>query len=167
MNLSEEQIDALNLQIGMEFAASYSYLAMASYFESEAWDGFAAWMTLQSDEERGHAMKFYNYLLDRGAKISLPPIPAPVSEFASPLAVFETSLEQEQKVTASINQLYKMALDNTDYATVSFLKWFVDEQVEEEKTVSDMIDKLRRAGNNPEAMLLLDKVASERSPESA
>lgn len=162
MNLSKELHEALNAQIGVEFQASYSYLAMSAYFEANAWDGFASWMSLQSDEERDHAMRFYNYLLDRGASIALPPIKAPKTDFTSPLEVFETSLAQEKSVTQSINALYKLAHDSDDYATVSFLKWFVDEQVEEEKSVSDMIDKLKRASSNPEAMFLLDRMANER-----
>ena len=166
MNLSEDLTVALNAQIGMEYHASYAYLSMASYFEAESWDGFAKWMTMQSDEEREHAMKFYHYLLDRGATVKLPAIEAPAHAFDSPLAVFETSLAQEQKVTASINSLYKLAHDSADYATVSFLKWFIDEQVEEEKNVSDMIEKLRRAEGNADAMLQLDRLAGERTPES-
>lgn len=163
MNLSKELHDALNAQIGMEFGASYSYLAMAAYFESESWDGFASWMTLQSAEERVHATKFYSYVLDRGAKIVLPQIEAPVCEYDSPLSVFEASLAQEKKVTASISGIYQVAHDTSDFATVSFLKWFVDEQVEEEKSVSDMVEKLKRANGNAEALLLLDRVAGERS----
>lgn len=166
MTMTSELKAALNAQIGMEFAASYSYLSMASYFEAEAWDGFAAWMTLQSDEERDHAMKFYTYMIDRGVCLQLPAIPSPTNQFDSPLAVFETTYAQEQAVTASINNLYKLAHNSSDFATVSFLKWFVDEQVEEEKNVSDMIEKLKRTNGNSEAMLLLDRLAGGRTPES-
>lgn len=166
MNLSEELTTALNDQIGMEFQAFYSYLSMASYFETNAWDGFASWMSAQSDEEREHAMKFYAYLLDRGATVTLPAIAAPSKDFTSPLAVFEASLAQEKKVTAAIGQLYKLAHSCDDYATVSFLKWFIDEQVEEEKSVGDMIDKLKRAEGNTEAMFMLDRLAGERVPDA-
>lgn len=166
MNLPIKLAEALNEQIGIEYQASYSYLSMSAYFEAHSWDGFAKWMAMQSDEERGHAMKFYAYLLDRGAEISLPAIKAPEANFDSPLAVFEASLAQEENVTATINNLYKIAHESADYATVSFLKWFVDEQVEEEKSVSDMIEKLKRAGDNPEALLLLDRMAGERQAES-
>lgn len=167
MKLTEELHQALNAQIGKEFAASYSYLSMAAYFELNAWDGFARWMSVQSDEERVHAMKFYNYLLDRGAMVKLPQIEAPRADFSSPKDVFEASLAQEQAVTKSINQLYKIAHNCDDYATVSLLKWFVDEQVEEEKAVSDMLDKLERAGDNPETLLLLDSLAGKRSGADA
>ena len=87
MNLSEELTDALNAQVGMEFQASYSYLSMASYFEANSWDGFASWMSMQSDEEREHAMKFYAYLLDRGATVSLPAIEAPEKPASKPAPV--------------------------------------------------------------------------------
>ncbi len=167
MNLSEELTISLNAQVGMEFQASYSYLSMASYFEANSWDGFASWMHMQSDEERAHAMKFYNYLLDRGATVTLPAIEAPANDFDSPLAVFEASLAQEKQVTAAINKLYKLAHVGDDFATVSFLKWFIDEQVEEEKNVSDMIDKLKRAAGNTEAMFMLDRLAGERIPDAA
>ena len=166
MKLSESLEAALNKQIGCEFAACLSYLSMASYFDRMAYDGFASWMHLQSDEERLHAMKFYNYLLDRDGVVQLPAIQAPRFEFDSPLQVFKSSLSQEQAVSKSIYEIYKLAHDEGDYATVSFLKWFIDEQVEEEKNVSDMIDKLERAADNPEAILLLDRYASEREPES-
>lgn len=167
MKLSSSLEEALNKQIGMEFAAAHSYLSMSAYFEQSAWDGFASWMAAQSDEERAHAMKFYQYLLDRDGQVRLPEIPAPISEFESPLDVFEFSLKQEHEVTSSIFNLYKMAHDSADFATVSFLKWFVDEQVEEEKNVSDMIEKLRRADGNNEAMLMLDRVAGERPAEES
>jgi len=166
MKLDETLEAALNKQIVMEFAASHSYLSMAAYFEGEAWDGFTAWMTLQSSEERDHAMKFYQYVLDRGGKVTLGEIEAPLVSFESPLDVFEKSYAQEQRVSESIYALYRLANNASDFATISFLKWFVDEQVEEEKNVSDMIDKIKRAEGNPEAMLQLDKLAGERVPTS-
>ena len=168
MDISTELEEALNEQIGVEFSASHSYLSMAAYFERVALDGFAQWMYLQSDEERQHAMKFYQYLVDRGGVARLPLIEAPRWDFSSALEVFETSLEQERSVTEHIYGLYKVAQDQSDFATVSFLKWFVDEQVEEEKNVSDMIDKLKMAEGNPESLLLLDRYSMDRkSSDSA
>ena len=165
MNISPTVAEAINAQIGAELYSSHAYLAMAAYFEEESYDGFANWMHVQSTEEREHAMKFYSYLLDRGGKVKLPGIEAPPSEFASPVVVFEASLSQEQEVTSGIHGIYKLAHEEADYATVSFLKWFIDEQVEEEKNVSDMIEKLKRANGNPETMLLLDRYAMERKAE--
>ncbi len=165
MDISTELEKALNEQIGIEFSASYAYLSMAAYFERNAFDGFAKWMHLQSEEERLHAMKFYQYLIDRGGVARIPSIPAPDWDFESVIKVFEASLEQERDVTRHIYGLYKIAQDESDFATVSFLKWFVDEQVEEEKNVSDMIDKLKMAQGNLDSLLLLDRYALERKPE--
>ena len=111
-------------------------------------------------------MKFYQYLIDRGGVARIPSIPAPEWNFDSVIKVFEASLDQEREVTRHIYDLYKIAQNESDFATVSFLKWFVDEQVEEEKNVSDMIDKLKMAQGNPDALLLLDRYALERKPES-
>ncbi len=166
MDISTELEKAINEQIGIEFAASYAYLSMAAYFERNAFDGFSRWMHLQSEEEHMHAMKFYQYLIDRGGVARIPSIPAPEWDFESVIKVFEASLEQEREVTRHIYDLYKIAQNESDFATVSFLKWFVDEQVEEEKNVSDMIDKLKMAQGNPDSLLLLDRYALERKPES-
>jgi ferritin len=166
MDISIELEKAINEQIGIEFAASYAYLSMAAYFERNAFDGFSKWMHLQSEEERMHAMKFYQYLIDRGGVARIPSIPAPEWDFESVIKVFEASLDQEREVTRHIYDLYKIAQNESDFATVSFLKWFVDEQVEEEKNVSDMIDKLKMAHGNPDSLLLLDRYALERKPDS-
>ena len=166
MDISIELEKAINEQIGIGFAASYAYLSMAAYFERNAFDGFSKWMHLQSEEERMHAMKFYQYLIDRGGVARIPSIPAPEWDFESVIKVFEASLDQEREVTRHIYDLYKIAQNESDFATVSFLKWFVDEQVEEEKNVSDMIDKLKMAHGNPDSLLLLDRYALERKPDS-
>jgi len=166
MDISTELEKAINEQIGIEFAASYAYLSMAAYFERNAFDGFSKWMHLQSEEEHTHAMKFYQYLIDRGGVARIPSIPAPEWNFDSVIKVFEASLDQEREVTRHIYDLYKIAQNESDFATVSFLKWFVDEQVEEEKNVSDMIDKLKMAQGNPDSLLLLDRYALERKAES-
>jgi len=162
MDISEKLESAINEQIGIEFTASNAYLSMAAYFERNAFDGFARWMRLQSEEEHVHAMKFYQYLIDRGGVVRIPAIAEPVWNFDSVIKVFESSLKQERDVTQHIYGLYKIAQDESDFATVSFLKWFVDEQVEEEKIVSDMIDKLKMAEGNLDSLLLLDRYAMER-----
>lgn len=166
MDISTELEKAINEQIGIEFAASYAYLSMAAYFERNAFDGFSKWMHLQSEEEHMHAMKFYQYLIDRGGVARIPSIPAPEWNFDSVIKVFEASLDQEREVTRHIYDLYKIAQNESDFATVSFLKWFVDEQVEEEKKVSDTIDKLKMARGNPDSRILLDRYALERKPET-
>lgn len=157
----------LNQQINLEMAASYSYLAMSSWFEDTPYGGFAQWMLAQSQEETTHAMKFYHFLVDRGARVELASIEAPRSEFASPLDVFETSLSQEEAVTKSIHTLYEAAEKHRDHESKNLLNWFLDEQVEEEKVVQDMIDRLRLVGDNPVGLLQLDQEAQQRKPIAA
>ena len=163
MNISDKMQDALNRQINMEQASAHAYLAMAAWFESRSLNGFGHWMRLQSQEETEHAMKFLDYLQDRGGNVRLRAIPEPVDAFDSPLHAFEASLDQERKVTASIHQLYELAHVEKDFATVSMLKWFVDEQVEEENAAGEMVDRLKLAGDQPNALLLLDSMAAKRS----
>jgi ferritin len=163
MSLSKTIQDAINKQINLELASAYAYLSMAAFFEGRALNGFGKWMRMQYAEENGHAMKFYDYLLDRGGRVELQTLAAPPQDFTTPLAAFEQSLAHEQKVTKSIHRIYELAHEEKDYATVSLLKWFVDEQVEEEKTVSDVVDRLKIAGDNPNALLLLDSMAGQRT----
>jgi ferritin len=154
----------LNAQINNEMTASYNYLAMSAWFENTPYGGFAQWMLAQSQEETTHAMKFYHFLIDRGAKVELAAISTPPADFSSPLEVFETSLNQEEQVTTSIHQLYNMAETHRDHESKNLLNWFLDEQVEEEKAVQDMIDRLRLVGDNPLGLLQLDQEAAQRSP---
>lgn len=165
MSLPTDIQQALNEQINLELASAYTYLSAVAYFDSRSLSGFAQWMRLQHAEENGHAMKFFEYIQDRGGRVVLEAIPKPTGDFASPLDAFEQSLAHEKKVTASIHNLYELALSNKDYATVSLLKWFVDEQVEEEKNASEMVDRLVLAGDNSNAILLLDSQAGQRVPE--
>ena len=163
--LTPELHALLNQQINEEMSASYSYLAMSAWFEDTPYGGFAQWMLAQSQEETQHAMKFYHFLIDRGAKIELSKLEAPRSDYASPLEVFETSLAQEREVTACIHTLYEAAEKYRDHESKNLLNWFLDEQVEEEKNVQDMIDRLRLVGDNPLGLLQLDQEASQRKPQ--
>ena len=153
---------SINRQIQMELASFYAYLGMEAWFEEKALSGFAHWMRLQSSEEHEHAMKFFTYLHDRGGSVTLFGLDKPKMDFASPLEVFQASLAQERAVSASIYEIYEEAHDQKDFATVSFLKWFLDEQVEEERSTSDMVQRLEFAGDSPEAIFLLDKEAGQR-----
>jgi ferritin len=164
MSFPSDIQQALNEQINLELVSAYAYLSAVAYFESRSLSGFAHWMRLQHEEENGHAMKFFQYIQDRGGRVVLEAIAKPNSDFSSPLDAFEKSLAHERKVTASIHNLYELALANRDYATVSLLKWFVDEQVEEEKNASEMVDRLTLAGDNSNALLLLDRQAGQRGP---
>jgi ferritin len=162
MTLNPKLAKLLNEQINNEMASSYIYLGMAAWFEQTPYSGFAQWMFAQSREETMHALKFYQYLVDRDAKVELHPIAKPKADFKSPLDVFEHSLKQEQKVTSQINDLFELAEQVKDHASKNLLLWFLNEQMEEEKTVRDMLDRLKLAGNDPASLLVLDREASER-----
>ena len=157
--------DAMNEQIKNEFYSAYQYLSMAAYCESENLPGFAQWMRTQAQEETEHAMKFYNFILDRNGRVVLQGIEGPVVEFGSPLEVFEQALEHEQKVTAMIDELYALSVTENDYASQTFLQWFVTEQVEEEKNAGDVVDTLKMIGDKSEALFLLDRELGQRRPE--
>lgn len=156
---------ALISQINQELTASYNYLGMSTYFDSENLDGFANWMLMQHDEEKIHAMKLLQYLQDRGGKVRLNAIPAPVANYESPLEVFQKALETEVENTKSINELYELALRHNDHATKSHLQWFLDEQVEEEKSIEDIIALLERIGDESAGLLYLDDKLGARKPE--
>lgn len=163
--IHQELEAAINAQINQELTASYNYLGMSTYFDNENLDGFAKWMFMQHDEEKVHAMKLLHYLQDRGGKVELNAIPAPIDSYAGPLAVFQKALETEVENTKSINQLYELALKLNDHATKSHLQWFLDEQVEEEKSIEDIIALLERIGDDPTGMLYLDDKLGNREPE--
>lgn len=149
--------DALNDQINAELHAFYTYLSMSAYFTAENFPGFAAWMRHHSDEEMVHAMKIYDFVNDRRGVVKLKAISNPRTEWGSPLEAFEDALRHEQHVTALINNLVRLAREEGDYATDSFLQWFVDEQVEEESIVDAKIQDLKHIGNTKSALFLLDR----------
>ncbi len=165
MNIGKKTHDLLNHQINTEFTACYTYLAMAAWFDGQSLPGFALWMYRQSEEEQIHAMKFLRYMLDRDGTPVLTAISKPKASFKSALEIFETSLAQERQVTASIYGIYETAEKERDYATLSLLQWFTNEQVEEEKNATHMVDRLRLAGDSPDAILLLDAQAGRRVAE--
>ncbi len=158
---------AMNDQIHHELESAYIYLAMASYFESENFPGFAHWMKMQFDEEMIHAFRFYDYIHSRGAKVILQAIGQPPAEFDSPLAAFETSLGHEKKITNDIHKLYALAMEEKDYPSLSFLQWFIDEQVEEEEHVGEVVENVKRVSGVDHAMLMLDRELGQRQPPTA
>lgn len=155
--------NAINEQIKYELDSAYLYLSMASYCESKNLNGFASWMMSQSKEEYEHAMKFYNFLHERGAEVKLLPIDQPPKSFGSPIELFEQALKNEQKVTKLIHKLYKIALDTNDYPAQVMLHWFIEEQVEEENMVNDIIEQLKLAGDQGAALLMMDRQLGQRS----
>jgi ferritin len=159
--------DALNKQINMELSSSYAYLGMSAYCELNNFLGSATWMQIQSQEEQGHAMKLYNFLIARGCKVKLEALPAPPGEFASIPHVFECALEQEHAVSESINDLYELAHNERAFAALVELQWFITEQVEEEKSVREIVAKFKMLKDDPSAMLDLDRELGARQPDPA
>ncbi len=158
---------AINDQIKNELYSAYLYLAMSAHFESQSLVGFASWMRVQAREEVTHGMKLFEYLNDRGGRVELQAIPAPPSAFESPLAIFRQSYQHEQEVTASIHRLYALAAQENDYPTQVALTWFVNEQVEEEKTAADIVAQLEMVADNRTALLLLDRELAGRKAGGA
>lgn len=154
---SERSQAAFNDQLKMEIAAFYGYLAMSDYCDALSLPGFTAWFERQSQEEWMHAMKFRTFIQDRDGRVRYQQIPAPPEEFASVLEAFQRTLENEQAVTRSIADLYALSVEEKDFAGQAFLNWFVTEQVEEEKTVRDIIDWLKRIGDSEQGLYLLDQ----------
>ena len=155
--LSKKLEEALNAQINAEFWSAYLYLSMSADFASKGLPGFANWMEIQFKEEQDHAMKFLNFILSRGGKPELKPIAKVEKTWKTPLAAFKSTLEHELVVTKLINDLYALATEEKDYATQSMLKWFIDEQVEEEENAQALIDTLTLLDGNGYGIYQLDK----------
>lgn len=161
--LSEKLQTALNKQINAELWSAYLYLSMSAHFAADGKPGFANWFKIQFKEEQDHAMKFFNYVIERGGKVTLKPIADVQSSWDSPLAAFDDTLKHEREVTAMINNLVTLAKEEKDYATESMLKWFVDEQVEEEATAISYIDALKMIKDNGFGIYTLDKELQGRT----
>ena len=153
---------AFNGQLNAELYSAYLYLSMAAFFEAENLAGFANWMRVQTQEELFHAMKFYDYINERGGRVILRQIEAPPSKWDSPLAAFEAVAAHEHKVTGLINKLADLAMEEKDHAADSFLKWFVDEQVEEEKNAGAIVGKLKLVKGSPQGLFMIDQELAQR-----
>jgi ferritin len=160
--ISKTMETALSRQVNRELYSAYLYLAMSSYFETVSMKGFAKWMRLQSQEERMHAMKIYDYVVARGGKVTLQDIEAPKNKWASAGKVFEDTYAHEQKVTAMINNLVDLAKKENDHATFEMLQWFVKEQVEEELHASDILNQITIVGDVPGHLFYLDHLLGKR-----
>jgi ferritin len=165
--LSTAMQDAFNEQIKNEFFSSYIYLSMAAWLDDRNLPGMASWMRVQAREEAGHAMKIFDHLLDRNARVKLRPIPQPPVDFASPLEAFEQALKHEMAVTASIHNMYAQAVQEKDFASSVFLDWFVREQVEEEKQGALVVEQLKMVGEDRPGLLMLDREFGQRKAEAA
>ncbi|WP_027720483.1 ferritin [Maridesulfovibrio zosterae] len=153
---------ALNEHLNAELYSAYLYLSMSAYFSNIGLSGFANWMRVQAQEEQFHAMKFYDYINERGGCVKLTAIDAPEIKWENPLACIEAVLEHEQKVTALINHLVDLAIEERDHATNIFLQWFVTEQVEEEDNVNDVLSKVRLIEGKGNGMFIMDKELGAR-----
>ena len=158
--------DALNKQINMELSSAYTYLAMSAYCEESNFLGSAKWMQLQSQEEHSHAMKLYNFMVARGCRVKFTGIAEPMSNFDSIPHVFACALEQEHAVSESIDRLYELAHQKKSFAALVELQWFITEQVEEERSVREIVAKFKMLQDDPSAMLDLDRDLGERQPEA-
>ena len=160
--INQKMEQAINDQIQKELYSSYLYLAMSAYSETQNLKGFAHWLKLQHDEEKEHAMKLVDYLLERGGKVAYQALEAPPAEFGTPIEVFEQVLAHELYITASIHKLYELAVAEKDIAAQIFLQWFVTEQVEEEANVTEVLEKLKMIGDKSSGILYMDKAMAKR-----
>jgi ferritin len=157
--------DAMNEQINKELFSAYLYLSMAAYFEGKNLPGFAHWMRVQADEEREHAMKFFDFIQETGGRVLLAGIAAPKTDWSSSLEVAEEVAAHEAKVTASIYALYELALQEKDYPAQIMLQWFISEQVEEEKNAGEIVATIKLIEDRGTAVLMLDHQLAKRKAD--
>ncbi len=163
MKLSSRVQRAMNEQMRREFSAYYLYLGMAAWFGRRNYTGFSRWMRMQAEEEAKHAMKFFQFIEDRGGEIVLEAIEKPKADWKTVLAVFEAARQHEAKVSDGIHRLYELAQNEKDYASLAMLQWFITEQVEEEKTSSEIVETLRIIGDNSSGLLMYDRELGRRN----
>jgi ferritin len=156
----------LNEQVNKEFYSAYLYLAMSAYCNTIGLPGFANWMRMQYEEEIMHVTKMYDYILGQGGEVHLKTIEEPPKTYGTPLEVFETTLEHEQLVTKLIHRLMGLAVEEQDYATQTFLQWYVTEQVEEEANVNDILAPLRMVGEDKGGLMMIDQQLAARTAPS-
>src|SRR3989304_2776641 len=161
--LSKKMQDALNNHLNEEFFSSYLYLSIAAYFEEQNFKGFANWFKIQSQEEYGHAMKFFAFIIQTRGDVTLKEIGAPKRNWKSVMEAFKDTLAHEKKITGLIHKLVDLAMQSKDYAANNFLQWFVTEQVEEENTVEEIIHKLEMIGDNKGGLYMLDRELGART----
>ncbi|OHW62467.1 ferritin [Andreesenia angusta] len=161
--VSQKLLEALNEQLNFEYLSAHYYLGMAAYFSNEGLDGFANFFMVQAEEERFHARKFYDYINEMDGRVTIASIDGVQNEFESAVDVFKVALHHEQIVTKRIYNLMDIAMEEREHATVSFLKWFIDEQVEEESGMKDKITKLERISDNSHALYMMDAELGART----
>ena len=162
MLIGNKMSDAINAQIGNEFGASLQYVAIAAYFGADSLPELSAHFNRQALEERDHAMKFVNFLVDAGAEAAIPAVPAPKSKFSNAEEAVQLSLDWEMAVTKQINALVDLAIKESDHLTREFLQWFVTEQLEEVSSMETLLKIVRRAG--PNGLLFVEDYLARRGP---
>lgn len=165
MRLSNGMQKSLNEQVRKEFNAWYLYLAMSAWFGERNFEGFAKWMRLQAGEEQGHAFRIFDYILDRDASVHLAAVDQPKPIWKTPLEVFDAAAKHEAAVSAGIKALYEQAGKEKDYSTQVMLQWFLTEQVEEERTSTAIVERVRLVGESAAGLLMLDRELGARGPE--
>ena len=163
--LNKKIQDAFNDQINAELFSSYLYLAMSAHLEDTAMKGMARWMKLQAQEEMEHAMKFVDFIAERGGRVVYKGIETPQSEWNSPLEIFKAAYEHEQYITKRINDLMELAIPEKDFASQVFLQWFVSEQVEEEANADEIVKKLEMIGEGRNGIYMLDRELGQRGAD--
>lgn len=162
--MQPKMLEALNEHLNEEFFSAYYYLSMSAYFHDTDFNGFGQWMRMQYQEELAHAAKFYDFINDRGGKVTLTEIQTPPHAWDSPLAVFEDALSHEKEVTQKIYKLVDLSLEMRDHAANTFLQWFVTEQVEEESTATEIMQQLKLVGDDGNGLFLMDRELGQRVP---
>ena len=160
--LKEKVLQAINQQINNEYYSAFLYLSMSAWFQGKGLPGFANWMFIQYQEELTHGNKFFKYVHERGSQVVLLPIAKVETEFSDIIDVFEKTLKHEQFVTDSINKIQDIAISESDHATQSFLKWFIDEQVEEEANAQEILDTLKLINGQGNGIFMLDREMRQR-----
>ena len=160
--MNERVHELLNQQVNKEFYSAYLYLAFSNYFEERGLDGFANWYMIQAQEERDHAMLFYQFLQNESKKVTLEAIDKPDKELKSDMDVLLAGLEHEKYVTSLIHDIYAEAYAAKDFRTMQFLDWFVKEQGEEETNANDMITKMELFGSDPKSLYMLNQELAAR-----
>ncbi len=160
--ISSKMETAFNNQIKNEMYSASLYLAMSAYCSDQNWDGFANWFRIQTMEEMTHAMKMYDFVLERDGRPVVPGLDKPPQEFGSAEDVFAAALEHERKVTAWINDMVDQAMEEKDHASRNFLNWFVDEQVEEEATAVGILNMIKMVGDKGHGLFMIDRQLAAR-----
>lgn len=161
--LSPKMQKAYNEQIRNELNSAYIYMGMAAYFEAQSLPGFANWMRVQTEEERFHASKFFDFVYERDGEVELFPLDQPSVEYESPLAAFEAAYAHEQYISGTIHNLYALSMEEKDFASQPLLNWFIEEQVEEEASAKEIIDQLKLIQNSKMGLYMLDKQMATRT----